>query len=561
MQQLTAMDGMFFSVDTATSTGVMGGLMIYDAFDDPAAGRAERMIERITERLDQIPPFRRVRAKVPLGLDKEYWAETEVDVAAHVRTITLAEGGTDQDLAAEISRIMSIRLDPHRPLWELWIIEGLHGGRLAHLLRVHHGAVDGGTIPTILDLLSDHPTTPADPASAAPGRREPWGGPVEMLARGVVGRALKPVQFVGLQAQTVKYLVGRRSEDGVMALPAFIARMIPGKVGAPVRGVVNRRQRAKGQPEVLPVLPQVTKPATPFNRTITDARTYAFSDLSLADFKRVGKAFDGTMNDAVVAVVAGALRRWMEERGGAPEEPLVVCIPYSLRTGEEKDRWANHISMFFAPLPTHLADPVERLKAVHGDLKAARSNFDALPTGLLRSASRFIPQSLFWVHQQLLSRAPDWVSGSMWNVVVSNVRGPSQVVEVTGARMAGYWPAAFLTTGVGLNITLQSYLDRVDFGFMGAGDLTGDLWELPGHMKDALEELMEAADRAESAAKSPAPRKLAAKKSPAPRKSAAKKSPAPRKSAAKKSPAPGKSAARKSPAAKKSAAKPTPTDD
>jgi WS/DGAT/MGAT family acyltransferase len=384
-------------------------------------------------------------------------------------------------------------MDKKRPLWDLAVIDGLEGGRIAHLLRIHHGVIDGSSVPLVLDLLSDNPTVEPDPKDRRGTRTEPGFGKAEMLARGIVGSATRPVRFLGLQAKTAKFLIKRAPVEGTMALPAFVARMIPGKLGSPLRGVINARQRLWRKPQVQPILPQLRKPATPFNKTITANRTFAFSDMPLAEVKALGKAYGVTLNDIVVAICAGALRRYLASKGEVPHEPLVVCVPYSLRTGEEKERWANHISMFFAPLPTHLEDPVARLNAVHDDLLAARENFDALPKDLIRDAYRFLPQAIFSVSQKLLSKAPDWIPGSSWNVVVSNVRGPSHTVEVTGAKMAGYWPAAFLTTGVGLNITLQSYRDRIDFGFMGAADLTGDLWEMPRYMNEALAELEAAA--------------------------------------------------------------------
>jgi diacylglycerol O-acyltransferase len=496
MQQLSGMDGMFLSVDTSTSSGVMGGMIVYERPDDPEAGSRARMIDRITERIDHVPPLRWVLTRVPLHLDKEYWAENHVDVPAHVTSYTVDGEGTDRDLAALVSELMIQPMDKLRPLWDLAVIDGLEGGRIAHLLRIHHGVIDGSSVPLVLDLLSDNPTVEPHPADRPRLGHEPGLGKAEMLARGVVGSAIRPVRFLGLQLETAKFLARRVPVEGTLVLPAFVARMIPGALGAPLRGVINLRQRLWRKPAVRPILPQLRKPATPFNKTITAKRTFAFSDMPLGEVKALGKAYGVSLNDIVVAICAGALRRYLEDNGGIPDEPLVVCVPYSLRTGEEKHRWANHISMFFAPLPTHLADPVARVTAVHDDLLAARENFDALPKDLMRDAYRFIPHAVFSVAQQLLSKAPDWVSGSSWNVVVSNVRGPSHTVEVTGARMTGYWPAAFLTTGVGLNITLQSYRDRINFGFMGAADLTGDLWELASYMNEALAELEAAAPTA-----------------------------------------------------------------
>lgn len=493
MQQLSGMDGMFLSVDTSTSLGVMGGMIIYDRPTDPEAGSAARMISRISERLDHLPPLRWVLTPVPLALDKEYWVESAVDVPAHVSTQAVGGTGSDQDLAALVAELMTVPMDKKRPLWDLTVITGLEGGRLAHLLRIHHGVIDGSSVPLVLDLLSDNPTSEPDPKDSAALAKEPRFGTPEMLARGIVGSATRPVRFLGLQANTAKFLLKRYPVEGSMALPAFVARMLPGKLGAPLRGVVNTRQKIFRKPQVRPVVPQLSKPATPFNKTITANRAYAFSDLPLAEVKALGKRYGVSLNDIVVAICSGALRRYLAANGGVPAEPLVVCVPYSLRTGEEKERWANHISMFFAPLPTHLEDPAERVTVIHDDLLAARENFDQLPKELIRDAYRFLPQAVFSISQKLLSKAPNWVPGSAWNVVISNVKGPSHTVEVTGAKMTGYWPAAFLTTGVGLNITLQSYRDRIDFGFMGAADLTGDLWDLPRYMNEALAELESAA--------------------------------------------------------------------
>ena len=270
--------------------------------------------------------------------------------------------------------------------------------------------------------------------------------------------------------------------------------MVPGKVSAPVNVLVNGRQRKVGRKEVQPLIPVIKTPKSPFKRQDHRQPLLRLRRLPLADFKRAGKAFGGTLNDAVVAVCAGALRRYMLAIGETPTEPLIVCVPAMLNTGDEKERWANHISMFFAEFPTHVAAPVERLRLVHEDLRAAKENFDALPTDLFRDAMRYDPQVLWNTSVKLMNKSPDWVPGATWNVVVSNVRGPNRTVEVCGATMQGYWPAAFLTPGIGLNITLQSYQDKLDFGFMGCSDLIPDLWDLPGFMEQSLAELLAAID-------------------------------------------------------------------
>jgi WS/DGAT/MGAT family acyltransferase len=500
MQKLTGLDEMFLSVDEAsTTTGVMGGLVIYERPADRAAARAEAMVKRIEERIEHLPFLRWKLARVPLGLDHARWADAgSVEVADHVRTVRLIKPGTDRQLATEVAAIMAVPLPKDRPLWELVVIEGLEGGRIAHLLRVHHGLIDGSSVPTVLNILSDDPTPGLGFEAHPEHDGDRFAGRVGMLGRGLVSTATRPLRLVALQAKTASWLAARVEHDGLLAAPAFAGRLLPGAIGAPLRRVANSR-RGSARQEVSSLIPTLRKPAVPINGRVEGERSYAFSDLPLADFKMVGKAFGVTLNDVVIAVVAGSLRRYLEDRGGVPERPLVVCIPASMRTGAEQPYWANHVSMFFAELPTDVADPIERLHAAKARVRKGKETFDALPVHLIREASDFIPYPVWSLPQRILSKAPGRVPTSQWNVVVSNVRGPSTPVTVTGAQMEGYWPAAFLTMGVGLNITLQSYVDRVDFGFMGATNLTGELWELPDHMAAELAQLVDAAEQKQPA--------------------------------------------------------------
>jgi len=205
--------------------------------------------------------------------------------------------------------------------------------------------------------------------------------------------------------------------------------------------------------------------------------------------KAVAKAHSSTLNDVVVSCCAGALRRYLLSTGEVPQEPLIVCIPYSVRGDDDKHRWANHVTTIFAELPTNIDDPLQQLRAVREQVRSARDNVEALPTHLLREASNFIPQTLWKLSVKLVAKGPDWIPGASWNVVVANSRGPAKPVEMTGARVAGLWPVAFLTPGVGLNITVQSYTDRLCVGIMGCPDLLPDLSPLPDHLVAALDDL------------------------------------------------------------------------
>jgi WS/DGAT/MGAT family acyltransferase len=373
-------------------------------------------------------------------------------------------------------------------------------------------------VPTILDLLSDRPTAPPEPKDA-PGTLAGFvpGTPVATL-RGVAGWVVLPARLAGTGLRTLRYLWGRRKDDGLLlALPSFVGRMLPGWAAPVVTRPVNALRRRSGRPEVLPLMPKGPMNPTPFNGRITSRRTYAFSDLPLADFKAAGKAFDASLNDAVVAVCAGAVRRFLVDHGAPTGRPLVVCIPATLRTGDEKQRWANHVSMFFAEFPTHLSDPAARIEALHSDLEQAKDNFDAGPTTMIRDVMGYLPETFWDVSVKLMAHGPDWIPGAPWNVVVSNVRGPAQTISMYGLELAGYWPVAFLTPGIGLNITLQSYRDRMDFGFIGCPDLTPDLWDFPTYMAQSLAELQAAAAARTGDVPSISPPRKAATRAPRPR--------------------------------------------
>ena len=243
MQKLTGLDEMFLSVDAAgTTNGVMGGLVIYKRPRSPHAAREEAMVERIQTRFGQLPFMGWKLARTPLGLDHHRWVDAgPVDVADHVRTIQLPGKGTDRDLAAEVAALMEVPLPKDRPLWELVIIEGLAKGRIAHLLRIHHGLIDGSSVPTVLDILSDSPTPGLaleTPRSWHSGR---LNGRIGLTGRGLVATVARPVKFAGLQVRTVRFLASRAEEDGrLRAVPAFAGRIVPGKLGAPFRGLANR---------------------------------------------------------------------------------------------------------------------------------------------------------------------------------------------------------------------------------------------------------------------------------------------------------------------------------
>lgn len=493
MQQITGVDDIFLTVDASHAAhGVIASLTVYEVpEDDPEAGGVVRMRQRIAERLDALPPLRRVITSVPVGINNSYLHESETppDLNHHVREMRVPAPGGPREVASVVAAASEVRLPTDIPPWEFLVLTGLEDGKIAHVFRVHHGCMDGGTMQIVYDLLSDSPKIKARPLDAPPAEKSPVPVKVEVLGRGLLNNVLMPAKMMTLGAKAGGFFKERTKEEGILALPAFMARMTPGEIGKPLASALDKVQRRRGKPGVRQLIPRVMPPKTSINGTVTSRRSVAYADHALADFKDVSKAMGVTLNDVVVTVCAGALRGYLQNHGGVPDKPLVLSVPVTIRTGDEEEFWANYASGFWADLPTNLIDPLERLKVVHHDLTEGKQTFDSLPKNLIRDSSKVMwPQSMIKLFYRAGDFTPDWANG-LWNIIISNVKGPTQPMYLTGAKMVGYWPLGFLIPGGGLTVVLQSYLDRLCFGFLACPDLVTDVWELTEHMEIALEEL------------------------------------------------------------------------
>lgn len=495
VRHLNGIDHMFWALETDTTTGVMGGLIRFEptlARDRPDAAFVRT---RIGERLAHLPPLRWRMATVPLGLDHSYLAETQrIDLDHHVRTVQLPAPGGDAELAAEVARLMGQPLDTGRPLWELIVLDGLADGSVAHLLRVHHVVLDGGSMPVLIDLLSDSPVHPVDAGWHAAERVEPIFGSAELLARGVLANLTRPLEIMKFAGTMTAWYARRLRRDTATTFPAVLTRLTPGELARPAAAILNVRQKIAGAPLIMPLVPKLRAPSTPFNKPVTSKRAVAYTDLGVARMKAIGKPSGCTLNDVVVALCAGALRRYLDDHGGAPAKPLILCVPVGLRDPKEPFRWANDVSMLFCEFPTHLADPRQRLEFARRSVKEAKANLDQMPMEHYQQASEFVPPQTFAIPAKIMGRLPRWVpTPAPWNVVVSNVRGPAQDVHVGGHRITGIWPTSFLSPVGGVNITLQSYVDRVDFAVVACGDHVDDLDSLVDHLHAELAVLEELA--------------------------------------------------------------------
>ena len=470
MQQLTGLDAAFLALETTNSTGHVGGVAVLD----PGAATRPLDLATLTEllaaRLPLVPVLRRKLLEVPLGLDQPYWIDdADFDIEYHIRELALPAPGSDAQLAEQVARLHARPLDRRRPLWEIYLITGLAEGRVAVYSKVHHAAIDGASGAELLTVLLDLTPEGRELPAAAPF--VPAGPPsrLSLAARAAARLAWRPVQTVRLAGELVR---------AVPTLAPLVGPFLGGILG------LNR-----GDGEVIST-PTGRAPATPFNKPITPHRKVAFRSVDLDDVKKVKNAFGVSVNDVVMAMCAGALRRWLSDRGELPAVPLVAMIPVSVRDEASKGKLGNKVSAMLATLPTHLADPGQRLTVVHEATKIAKSQQAAIPQGLVDDISDFAPPALTARAARVVFATGVLHRLPAFNLTISNVPGPNVPVYLGGARLLANYPVSVITDGQGLNITLVGYLGQLHFGLIACRELVPDVDVLAGHLVEELNLLL-----------------------------------------------------------------------
>ena len=483
MRQLTSLDAQFLSVETSRTYGHVGGLAVYDPSTAPG-GRLEigDICRLVAERLHLLPVFKWRLAEVPFNLDLPYWIEDpDFDLDFHIRESAVPPPGDDQKLAETVARIFARPLDRARPLWEVYLIQGLAGDRVALLTKIHHSVVDGVSGNEILSILLDPSPEGREPPPPPPewpgGERPP--GDVEMLARGLIGlprQPLRALRAIPTTAPNVTELPGANAIPGIPTLTR----------------VFSRARRLLGSDEDPSVLEVTTArpPRTSFNGPISAHRRFALGSISLDKVRAIKRELRVTVNDLVVALCASALRDWLLERDELPEDPLVAMVPVSVRTSEERGTFGNRISMMVVPIPTNEPDLGRRVERTHELLRRAKDRHRALPANLLTDATRFIPPAVM----ALAARTTVDVLGRTrppLNLVISNVPGPREPLYCAGAELQAHYPVSAIVDGVGLNITVMSYRDHLDFGIVADREQVDEVWSLVDGARRALDELGE----------------------------------------------------------------------
>jgi WS/DGAT/MGAT family acyltransferase len=429
------------------------GTLILDPSTVPG-GRFDRahLIRHVKKRIHQMPPFRQRLLEVPLSLGSPVLADDPAfRVEHHVHRVVAQRPGSPRDLARVVEEVAAQRLDRSKPLWEMWLVEGLADGRCAVVTKMHHCMIDGASgASQMANLLDFGP----DAESPKPPRFRPAPLPSGWaLLRDSLANPRDPRELARLAQATAAGLF-----DSVRA----------GKVAS--------------------LLPDA--PRTPWSGPAGTRRRVAFGSAPLDDIKIVKSAFGVTVNDAVLAACALTLRRYLEARDALPEQPLLCAVPVSVKSEQELRQFSNKVSVMSVRLPTHLDDPAAIVRAVQEETEAAKRSFEASDPELVLGWLDWAPGPLVTIGARLFTglelanRVP-----MPWNCVVSNMRGAPFPLYFAGAKVLATYPMGPAGDGVGLNITVLSNMGRLDFGVLAAADGVPDVWDLADGFAAAVEEL------------------------------------------------------------------------
>jgi len=450
--RLSPLDASFLFVEESTTPMHVGGLM---TFDDTPGFDADRFVAQIGERLAAVPRYRQKIREVPVHLGLPVWVDDPgFELDYHVRRSALPAPGSDAQLRELVGRLMSRQLDRARPLWEIYLVEGLSDDRFAIVTKIHHAMVDGlssidvGTV--LLDVTPTPRESPPDDWHPAP---EPSG--LELAAGAVQEQLLRPQLMFGTAQRALLDVRSVVRTGGAMLAAA----------------------RSASRPA----------PANPLNAPIGKQRRYGTSAGALDEYKAIRRAHGGTVNDVVLAVVTGALRRWMTTRGEPVRATTTVraMVPVSVRARSTGGRLGNQISAYFVDLPVGEPDPVARLESVTAAMADHKSSGQAIGASALIGLVGLATPTLHSMSARLTSS----MSSRVFNVVVTNVPGPQFPLYAMGARMRDMYPVVPLAKGQAVSIGITSYDGGIFYGLNADRDAMGDVDVLADAIGASLDEL------------------------------------------------------------------------
>ena len=461
MERLSGLDASFLYVESLTQPLHVCSIVELDTSTVPGGYTFDRLHDELAVRIAAIPEFRAKLADSQFNLDYPVWVEDDAfDLDRHLLRIGLPSPGGRRELAEVCGHIASAPLDRSRPLWEMWVIEGIAdtdpgaGGLLAVMTKVHHAAVDGVTGANLLSqLCSVEPDVPPPEPVEGPGK----AGPLQIAASGLLRFASRPWQLANLMPTTVATIVKtlRRARGGLTMAAPFAA------------------------------------PATRFNASVTADRNVALAQLDLDDIKKVKDHFKVTVNDVVMALCASVLRWFLGDYGELPARSLVAMVPVSVH--DKSDRPGhNQLSGMFCRLETNIDDPAERLRAIARADTAAKNHSAAINPTLLQDWAQLAARAVFGAVFRIVADSP-LIEHPVHNLIISNVPGPQAQLYFLGCEVEAMYPLGPLFHGCGLNVTAMSLNGKLNVGVISCPDLLPDLWRLVDDFDVALEELLECA--------------------------------------------------------------------
>jgi diacylglycerol O-acyltransferase len=452
MQRMDGVDANFLYLETPTMHMHTVKVAILER---PGGFDFDSFVGEVVARLDKLPSFRKRALMDPLLLNHPVWiSDKELDPARHIFRLAVPPPGSMRDLEKVVGQVVSIPLDRSVPLWELHVCEGLEGGKVAVVAKLHHALADGNAANNLL-------------ANATGAVSPPGPGP--RLERTPTRSELVRSAFVDAAKQA-------------FSLPALLVRTVQG-----LARLVGIRRGS----DVSPPRPILDVPRTSFNGPLGSRRNFATVTLSLDELKAARHAHGVTLNDIVLGVVSGALRRWLDAKGEHPRSSLTAGVPVGTDPPEGAPRLeGNRVSNMFTTLATDVDDPHERLQTISRVTDSAKLVHKTLGPDMFIDWVQFTPPATFRAVMRLYSRvrAASW-HPAPFNVVVSNVAGPREELLLGDSRLVDLFSVGPILEGIGLNVTAWSYQDRMNFTVLSCPDLVPDLAPLVAEFEPALREL------------------------------------------------------------------------
>lgn len=457
--RLSALDLSFLYLEEPTTPMHVGGLVVLQR---PRSGfDYDKLVTLIEDRIALVPRYRQKIKYVPGHLANPVWIDDgDFDVTFHVRRSALPKPGSDTQLRELVARLMSRRLDRHRPLWEIYLVEGLARGRIALITKTHHAMVDGRSAVDLGQVLLDVTPVPRDTGEDL-WMPAPEPGAVDLVAGALSDYIRRPSAVV----ETVRSSVAD-------------VRATAGRVAGTVVGLASAARLA-ARPA----------PTSPLNATIGEQRRFGVARTALDDYKRVRKAHGGTVNDVVLATVTLALRNWLLSRGEpvTPKTSVRAMVPLSVRTEAEQGGLGNRVSSYLVDLPVGEANPVVVLSQVSYSMQAHKESGQSVGADALIALSGFAPPTL----HSMGARVASGFSRRLFNVVVTNVPGPQFPLYAGGAKLLEMFPVVPLAKGQAVSIGLTSYNGGVFYGLNADRDAMGDVDVLGALIEESMTALLD----------------------------------------------------------------------